>query len=79
MCLGAAGGQATWHPDVEQKVLLEAQLLFPTNCTPLVKQAFLLVLLISLMIVVNTAEIVPLLVYCSRGQLISHSRSHISR
>lgn len=31
--LGAAGGQATWHPDVEHEVLLEAKLLFSVNGT----------------------------------------------
>lgn len=36
VCLGAAGGQATWHPDVEQEVPLETPLLFPTNCTPFI-------------------------------------------
>lgn len=39
MCLGAAGGQTTWHPDVEQDVLLETQLLFPSHCTDCVKRA----------------------------------------
>lgn len=40
VCLGPAGGQATWHPDVEHEVLLKTQLLFPTNCTTFVKQTF---------------------------------------
>lgn len=38
VCLGAAGGQTTWHPDVEQDVLLETKLLFPANCTYFVKR-----------------------------------------
>lgn len=47
MCvyLGAAGGQTTWHPDVEQEVQLETKLLFPTNCTDSVTAVVDLVLL----------------------------------
>lgn len=39
VCLGAAGGRTTWHPDVEQDVLLKTRLLFPTNCTDFAKRA----------------------------------------
>lgn len=51
MCvyLGAAGVQTTWHPDVEPEVLLETQLLLPTNYTDFVKPA-------------DTAVVVPF--YC---------------